>query len=75
MEEDPREGRKWMEKWTYLLTVPMALLSAVGQINIFSSMAGGASVLTHYGFSGENLLPPWRPSVVWLPVRCWHLAG
>ncbi len=24
MEEDPREGRKWMEKWTYYLAVPMA---------------------------------------------------
>ena len=28
MEEDPREGRKWMEKWTYYLAVPMAALSA-----------------------------------------------
>jgi preprotein translocase subunit SecY len=24
MEEDPREGRKWMEKWTYFLAIPMA---------------------------------------------------
>src|SRR5512136_3053330 len=24
MEEDPREGHKWQEKWTYFLSVPMA---------------------------------------------------
>ena len=27
MEEDPREGQKWMEKWTYILAVPMAALA------------------------------------------------
>ena len=31
MEEDPREGRKWMEKWTYILAVPMAALQGIGQ--------------------------------------------
>src|SRR5512147_316922 len=40
MQEDQREGRQWMEKWTYYLAVPMAALSAVGQINIFNSLAG-----------------------------------
>src|SRR6266545_1678999 len=39
MNEDQREGRQWMEKWTYYLAVPMAMLSAVGQINIFNSLA------------------------------------
>ena len=39
MEEDPREGQKWMEKWTYILAVPMAALQAIGQINIFTSIA------------------------------------
>ena len=42
MKEDPREGQKWMEKWTIILTIPMALLSAIGQINIFNQMAGWA---------------------------------
>ena len=56
MKDDPREGRKWMEKWTMILTIPMALLSAFGQINIFNSMIGG-SILTRWGFSGTNLLP------------------
>jgi preprotein translocase subunit SecY len=39
MQEDQREGRRWMEKWTYYLAVPMAVLSAVGQINIFNNLA------------------------------------
>ncbi len=58
--ENPREGQKWQEKWTIILTVPMALLSAVGQIQIFNSLAGQSqqSVLNFaYGFSGGNLLP------------------
>ncbi|NCP86424.1 MAG: preprotein translocase subunit SecY [Anaerolineae bacterium CG_4_9_14_3_um_filter_57_17] len=38
MEENPTEGRKWMEKWTYYLSVPMAALSAIGQINIFNQI-------------------------------------
>lgn len=57
MEEDPREGRKWMEKWTYILAVPMSALQAIGQINIFSSLAGGVPILKNFGFQGENLLP------------------
>jgi preprotein translocase subunit SecY len=39
MQEDQREGRRWMEKWTYYLAVPMAMLSAIGQINIVNSLA------------------------------------
>ncbi len=60
MKENPREGQKWMEKWTIILTVPMALLSAIGQVNIFNSLAGqtGQTVLSFsYGFTGANLLP------------------
>jgi preprotein translocase subunit SecY len=56
MEEDPREGQKWMEKWTYILSVPMAMLQAIGQINIFSSLAG-TQIIKNFGFSGANLLP------------------
>jgi preprotein translocase subunit SecY len=61
MKENPREGQKWMERWTVILTVPMALLSAVGQINIFNSMAqqlGGQTVLTfQFGLSGASAIP------------------
>jgi preprotein translocase subunit SecY len=55
MEEDPREGRRWQEKWTYYLAVPMAALSAIGQINIFNSLsiqALGQPIL-EFGFTPE----------------------
>jgi preprotein translocase subunit SecY len=55
MQEDQREGRAWMERWTMILTVPMAALSAIGQINIFSAMLGESVAV--FGFSGGELLP------------------
>ena len=60
MEEDPREGRKWMESWTYILAVPMAALQAIGQINIFNQMAqsmNSGPVVVNFAFAGEFLLP------------------
>lgn len=59
MEEDPREGQKWMEKWTYILSIPMAALSAIGQVNIFNSYAAqlGLSQIIPFGFSGDLILP------------------
>ncbi|HOT53525.1 MAG TPA: preprotein translocase subunit SecY, partial [Anaerolineaceae bacterium] len=56
MQDDPREGRIWMEKWTVILTIPMALLSAFGQINIFNQMLG-SSIITNWGFTAAKLLP------------------
>lgn len=57
IKEDPRQGQKFMERWTIILTIPMALLSAIGQINIFNSLAGG-QVLVNYGFNiPANVLP------------------
>jgi preprotein translocase subunit SecY len=57
--DNPREGQKWMERWTVIGTIPMAALSAIGQINIFNSLAsqGGQAQLMHFAFSGEYLLP------------------
>jgi preprotein translocase subunit SecY len=47
MDDDPREARKWQEKWTYYLAVPMAALTAFGQIRIFEQYATGqGSVVT-----------------------------
>ncbi|MEP0805888.1 MAG: preprotein translocase subunit SecY [Chloroflexota bacterium] len=51
MKDDPREGRKWMEKWTYYLAVPMAALSAIGQINTFNALA--RQVIIPFGFTSE----------------------
>ena len=59
MQEDQREGRRWMEKWTYYLAVPMAVLSAIGQINIFNSLAIQAlgRPIIQFSFTRELWLP------------------
>ena len=57
LKDNPREGQKWMERWTVILTVPMAILSAIGQINIFSTLTGGQQIMVNYGFTGTALLP------------------
>ena len=58
MEEDPREARRWQEKWTYYLAVPMAALSAIGQINIFNSLSIQAlqQPIVEFGFTAERWL-------------------
>ena len=53
--DNPREGRQWMERWTIIGTIPMALLSAVGQINIFNSMAAQSNVSIFTFTQGWNL--------------------
>jgi preprotein translocase subunit SecY len=56
MQENPKEGRKLMEKWTILLTIPMAALSALGQIQLFNQLATGGSILNYqFGFTGASL--------------------
>lgn len=54
MEEDPREGRKWMEKWTYYLAVPMAALNAIGQIQLFRQFAASGQSILNFDL-GPNL--------------------
>jgi len=56
VQDDPKAGREFMERWTYYLAIPMAALSAIGQIRIFNSFAN-APVLPHFGFTGADLLP------------------
>lgn len=57
LKNDPREGRKWMEKWTMYLTIPLAFLSAIGQIGLFNQILPGWTVLKDYGWTGSSLLP------------------
>lgn len=66
MQEDQREGRKWMEKWTYYLAVPMAALSAIGQINTFNYFVGQqiGQVVIPFGFTSTL----WLTSVTTLLV-------
>ena len=59
MQDDPREGQKWQERWTYYLAVPMSALQAIGQVNIFNSTATRLGltepVVADFGFA--NFLP------------------
>lgn len=57
MEEDQREGRKWMERWTYYLAIPMAAIQAFAQINLFRVALGGGEIIPDFGFFGDaNIL-------------------
>jgi preprotein translocase subunit SecY len=55
LEDDPREGRKWMERWTYYLAVPMAALNAIGQIRLFEQFSGGLVSVRELGFNLPTL--------------------
>jgi preprotein translocase subunit SecY len=56
-EEDPRQGREFMERWTYYLAVPMAALNAFGQIRLMLSLPNntGLPILTFGNNLGFNL--------------------
>jgi preprotein translocase subunit SecY len=54
-EEDPRQGREFMERWTYYLAVPMAALNAFGQIRLMLSLVPGVQILNFEGGLGFNL--------------------
>jgi preprotein translocase subunit SecY len=57
MEDDPRQGREFMERWTYYLAVPMAALNAFGQIRLMLSLPNntGLPILTFGNNLGFNL--------------------
>ncbi len=56
-EEDPRQGREFMERWTYYLAVPMAALNAFGQIRLMLSLPNntGLPILNFGNNLGFNL--------------------
>jgi preprotein translocase subunit SecY len=60
--KDGENGRRRINKLTYYLTVPMAALNAIGQVNIFeqigSGLASGQRVMPAWGLTPvENILP------------------
>ena len=58
MAKEGEAGRDRMSLYTHLLTIPLALLQAVGQISILSQSAIGAGTpIIPFGFSGPLLLP------------------
>jgi preprotein translocase subunit SecY len=48
LREEGSAGRKKLETYTFLFAIPMALLSAIGQIRIFSS-GGGGEIIPGFG--------------------------
>lgn len=47
-QEEGSEGRRKLEQYTYLLTIPMAMLNAIGQIQLF----GGTDLIAGWGSDG-----------------------
>lgn len=47
-------GQEKINQWTYYLTIPMAILQSIGQINIFNSQITGGGLIP--GFGSEGLL-------------------
>ena len=47
MKENPREGQKWMEQWTIILTIPMAVFRQLARSNLHP--AGWRGQSDHYG--------------------------
>jgi preprotein translocase subunit SecY len=56
-QDNPAEARKWMEKWTMILTIPMAALSALGQISIFNSLGRSFGQVVPFGFTQDTIIP------------------
>ncbi len=48
LREEGTAGRKKLETYTFILAIPMALLSAIGQIRIFSS-SGSGEIIPGFG--------------------------
>jgi preprotein translocase subunit SecY len=58
LSKEGEHGRAQISKYTYYITVPLAIIYAVGQATLLnSSFGGGISVFTNWGFSGSSLLP------------------
>lgn len=49
MQREPG-GQEKIQRYTYFLAIPMAILQAIGQINIFGTL-GGAPIIPGFGFN------------------------
>jgi preprotein translocase subunit SecY len=50
--EDPQGARRWMERWTYYIAVPMAALQSLSQIGILNAMnVSGTPILEGFGWN------------------------
>ncbi len=49
--EDPQGARRWMERWTYYIAVPMAALQSLSQIGIVNSISTSTPILPDFGWN------------------------
>ena len=49
--EDPQGARRWMERWTYYIAVPMAALQSLSQIGIVNSISTSEKILPDFGMN------------------------
>jgi preprotein translocase subunit SecY len=59
LQSEGESGREKINRLTYFMTVPLALLQAVGQIRLVSvNIPGGLeSIMPHFGLNAADLLP------------------
>lgn len=57
LQQEGEAGQQKINRWTYYITVPLALLQAFGQAQGFNYAAGGTPILPNFGFTGGDLLP------------------
>ena len=58
LSKEGEQGRQRLNLYTHVLTVPMAILQAIGQAVLLTSTAGGPAILTNFGFDRSELLLP-----------------
>jgi preprotein translocase subunit SecY len=68
MAKEGESGRRKINRLTYFLTVPMAALNAIGQVNIFESIGsqvtGGGRVLPQWGLDRPEYILPTLVTIV-----------
>jgi preprotein translocase subunit SecY len=58
LQTEGESGRNKLNKITYYLTIPLAMLQAVGQIRLIGFSIGGLeAIMPNFGLSPDNLLP------------------
>lgn len=58
LSKEGEHGRAQINKYTYYMTIPLAIIYAIGQATLMNSSFGGdVSVFTNWGFTGSSLLP------------------
>jgi preprotein translocase subunit SecY len=56
--EEGERGRQLLNQYQYYLTIPLALLQAVGQANLFEQQAASlGDILPHFGLGATDILP------------------